>query len=66
MFSLTAIFINVLIASVPIPQNYQTPLSTLLILMNMIIVLVVAGKNIPLFSSKALSFINWLTNTYVI
>ncbi|KAJ8049305.1 Leucine-rich repeat-containing G-protein coupled receptor 5 [Holothuria leucospilota] len=44
MFSLTAIFINVLIASVPIPQNYQAPLSTILILMNMIIVLVIAGE----------------------
>ncbi|KAJ8018317.1 hypothetical protein HOLleu_43759 [Holothuria leucospilota] len=47
MFSLTAIFINVLIASVPIPQDYQVPVSTILILMNMIIFLVIAGKQLP-------------------
>ncbi|KAJ8049389.1 hypothetical protein HOLleu_02125 [Holothuria leucospilota] len=44
MFSLSAIFINVLIASVPIPQNYQAPLSTILIVINMIIILIIAGE----------------------
>ncbi|KAJ8049369.1 Leucine-rich repeat-containing G-protein coupled receptor 5 [Holothuria leucospilota] len=44
MFSLSAIFINVLIAAVPIPQIYRAPLATILILMNMIIILVIAGE----------------------
>lgn len=44
MFSLSAIFVNVLVASVPIPENYQAFLSTVLILLNMIIVVVVAGE----------------------
>ncbi|KAJ8034106.1 hypothetical protein HOLleu_24537 [Holothuria leucospilota] len=44
MFSLTAIFINVLIASVPTPESYQALLSTFLVIMNMVMILVIAGK----------------------
>ncbi|KAJ8049402.1 hypothetical protein HOLleu_02141 [Holothuria leucospilota] len=53
MFSLTAIFINVLVASVPIPHDYTAPISTIIILMNMIIVFVIVGE-VTIFTARFL------------
>ncbi|KAJ8023561.1 Reticulon-4 receptor-like 1 [Holothuria leucospilota] len=44
MFSLAAIFINVLVASVPIPETYQATISTVLIMLNMIIIVIIVGE----------------------
>ncbi|XP_071851266.1 uncharacterized protein [Apostichopus japonicus] len=44
LFSLTAIFLNILVAAVYMPVQYQATLSTLLILLDLGIVLAVAGE----------------------
>ncbi|XP_071851520.1 uncharacterized protein [Apostichopus japonicus] len=44
LFSLTAIFLNILVAAVHVPVQYQATLSTLLILLDLGIVLAVAGE----------------------
>ncbi|PIK39535.1 hypothetical protein BSL78_23614, partial [Apostichopus japonicus] len=44
LFSLTAIFLNILVAAVHLPVQYQATLSTLLILLDIGVVLAVAGE----------------------
>ncbi|KAJ8048237.1 hypothetical protein HOLleu_00473 [Holothuria leucospilota] len=44
MFSLSAIFINILIVAVKIPPEYGVLISTLLILLNLIILLIITGE----------------------
>ncbi|PIK40502.1 hypothetical protein BSL78_22641 [Apostichopus japonicus] len=44
LFSLIAIFLNILVAAVPVAVQYQATLSTLLILLDVGIVLAVAGE----------------------
>ncbi|XP_071850989.1 uncharacterized protein [Apostichopus japonicus] len=49
LFSLIAIFLNILVAAVPVAVQYQATLSTLLILLDVGIVLAVAGEVLLVF-----------------
>ncbi|KAJ8048221.1 Leucine-rich repeat-containing G-protein coupled receptor 5 [Holothuria leucospilota] len=57
MFSLTAIFINILIVAVPIPATYGPAISTCLILINMIIIFIILGEG-------TFAFVRFLVHRY--
>lgn len=44
MFSLTVIFINVIVAANEFPNEEEVPLSVLLVLLNIIVLVIIGGK----------------------
>ncbi|KAJ8048240.1 Carboxypeptidase N subunit 2 [Holothuria leucospilota] len=57
MFSLIAIFINILIVAVPIPATYGPAISTCLILINMFVISIILGEG-------TLAFLRFLVHRY--
>lgn len=56
MLSLAVIFINVLVAANEIPENYEGPVSTILIFLNILVIVIITGENNlndELFDSKS-------------
>ncbi|KAJ8048350.1 Leucine-rich repeat-containing protein 15 [Holothuria leucospilota] len=43
MFSLTAIFINVLVAAMQVPESYEGTISIILVLLNIVVILIIAA-----------------------
>ncbi|KAJ8048344.1 hypothetical protein HOLleu_00620 [Holothuria leucospilota] len=44
MFSLTAIFVNVLVAAMAVPASYEGKINTMLILLNILVILIIAAE----------------------
>ncbi|KAJ8048349.1 hypothetical protein HOLleu_00625 [Holothuria leucospilota] len=44
MFSLTAIFINVLVAAMDVPEYYDGAINIILVLLNVVVIVIMAGK----------------------
>ncbi|XP_071825061.1 uncharacterized protein [Apostichopus japonicus] len=49
MLSLAVIFINVLVAANEIPENYEGPVSTILIFLNILVIVIITGEVICIF-----------------
>ncbi|PIK53614.1 hypothetical protein BSL78_09467 [Apostichopus japonicus] len=44
MFSLTAIFINVVVAAMQVPEGYEGAINVFLIILNVLVLVIIAGE----------------------
>ena len=59
MFSLTAIFINVLVAAMEVPDSYDETINTILVVLNVFVILIIAGRGLlPCSFDERKTYIN--------
>lgn len=62
MFSLTVIFINVVVAANDFPEEQEDSISTILVMLNIIVLVIITGKILHVFSC---SFVMVVKFTYI-